>query len=140
MTTPIFNRDSAKAHKLGTKDIPVDGLGTVRVRKLSQLDLPVVLAAINKATRDDVEAAGADAEAVGNLHMVRDAYPVVVTYAVVDADGEKVYDGPGDALLQESIDGPQLLFLGNEILDFWEIDKVFGGRAAAKNSAASPSD
>lgn len=109
----VFSKNSLASARPKFKDIDIETLGTVRLRGISTSDY------YDLVVESNVGSTAVDPhDPLLHARMLRDLYPSIVAYAVIDEDGNKVFDGPKDPAL-DSLRPAELMAIGNEAYEFW---------------------
>ena len=125
--TKLFNKQALATARPKFKDVEIDGLGTVRLQAVNTDDY------YDLVHKSNVGTAGVDPhDPLLHARMLRDLYPAIVAYAVIDEAGEKVFSGPDDADLK-SLRPVELMAIGNEAYAFWGFGNQPSITAAVKN-------
>lgn len=114
MTKKLISKHELASLRPRYKDVEIEGLGTVRLRSLSRHDY---IAMVKLATSVNTEGAQ-PGDALYNAHMVCEVYPVLVSQAVVDENGELLFSGPEDEALN-LLKPIELAAIGNAAYVFW---------------------
>lgn len=113
-----FNKTTLATLRPRFSVVQIEGLGSVRLQSLSQKDYYDIIELTAKTAKAGKDAQASADDPMESARMLRDLYPVLVAYAVIDDDGARVFTGPDDpdlCLLRPT----ETAAIGNAAYEFW---------------------